>query len=200
MTHSLTMLTKITKQNQHQVITRAPARLMRGEQAKAVFQGHFFTLWQWKQKLFDGSETIFESLSRADTVTILALTREDQIIMTKQIQPGSQEFWSLPGGIIDQGEEVYEAAKRELLEETGYSSQDWYFLYSGQLNTRVDWANFHLVAKNCELVSEKNLDAGEKIEVELLTWREFAELIKKDEFRNSDFALWWWRSGEKKIS
>lgn len=188
---------KIDEQNQAQVILRAAAKMKRGDEAQIAFQGNFFKVWQWPQELYDGSIATFESLSRADTVTILALTKDQQVIMTKQSQPGLGEFLSMPGGVMDEGEMVLQASKRELLEETGYSSDDWYFLFCGQMNSRIDWANFYLVAKNCELVSEKNLDPGEKIEVELFDWERFSKVVKKEEFRQSDFALWWWRGGEE---
>lgn len=183
----------LTKQNQAELIVRSQAKLQRGIEAKKVFSGVFFHVWQWPQELYDGSQATFESISRADTVTILAFDKAGQVIMTKQSQPGFQQFWSMPGGIIDEGEEVWQAAKRELLEETGYQSEKWQFLFSGQMNSRIDWANFYLVAQDCTLVADKNLDAGEKIEIELLAWPDFTALLKKVEFRNSDFVLWWWR-------
>jgi len=191
------MLQKITETNQDHVIKRVPARLKRGSQAKQVFAGEFFRVWQWPQELYDGSVATFESLSRPDTVTILAFDSEGKIIMTKQSQPGFTEFWSLPGGVIDDGEEVFAAAKRELLEETGFESDEWYFLFCGQLNSRIDWANFHLVARNCRRVTDIAPDAGEKIQVELIERAAFEDLLRRSEFRNSDFALWWWRGGEK---
>ena len=194
------MLQKIDEQNEALSIKRAPAKLKRGDDAKIVFEGDFFKVWHWPQELYDGSIARFESLSRADTVTVLALTKDNKVIMTRQSQPGLSEFLSLPGGIIDDGETVLQASKRELIEETGYASQDWYFLFSGQMNSRIDWANFYLVAKNCELVADKNLDAGEKIEVELFDWEKFPELVKKEEFRQSDFALWWFRGRDSTIS
>ncbi len=187
---------KIDEQNESLTIKRAPAKLKRGDDAQIVFEGDFFKVWHWPQELYDGSIARFESLSRADTVTVLALTKDNKVIMTRQSQPGLSEFLSLPGGIIDDGETVLQASKRELIEETGYASQDWYFLFSGQMNSRIDWANFYLVAKNCELVAEKNLDAGEKIEVELFDLEKFEEIVKKEEFRQSDFALWFLRGGD----
>lgn len=192
------MLQKIDEQNEPLVIKRAPAKLKRGDDAQIAFQGDFFKVWHWPQKLYDGSTVRFESLSRADTVTVLALTKDQKVIMTRQSQPGSSEFLSLPGGIMDGGETVLQASKRELLEETGYASQEWYFFFSGQMNSRIDWANFYLVAKNCELVTEKNLDAGEKIEIELFDSEQFTEIVKKEEFRQSDFALWFLR-GERAL-
>lgn len=188
------MLQKVNEQNEQTIIVRPPAKLRRGERAKIMAQGNFFKIWQWQQKLYDGSEAIFESVSRADTVTVLALTADKKVIMTKQTQPGFQEFLSLPGGIIDEGESILQSSKRELLEETGFSSDDWYFLFSGQMNSRIDWANFYLVAKNCQRVAELKPDAGEKINVELFDLNQLAQLVKAKNFRNSDFALWYFQT------
>jgi ADP-ribose pyrophosphatase len=119
--------------------------------------------------------------------------------MTRQIQPGHNEFWSLPGGIVDAGESILHASKRELLEETGYASQDWYFFYSSQMSSKIDWANFYLVAKNCQVIAEKRPDPGEKIRLELLDVEHFTSLVKEEDFRNNDFALWFLKTGETEI-
>lgn len=193
------MLQKVNEQNEQEVIKRPTAKLRRGDGAKIMAQGNFFKIWQWPQKLYDGSEVTFESISRADTVTVLALTADKKVIMTKQTQPGFQEFLSLPGGIIDEGEGVLEASKRELLEETGFSSDDWHFLFSGQMNSRIDWANFYLVAKNCQETAEKKPDAGEKISVEFFDLNQLAQLVKAKNFRNSDFALWYFQTDGEEL-
>ncbi len=193
------MLQKVNEQNEQEIIKRPLAKLQRGEGAKIMAQGNFFKIWQWPQKLYDGSEVTFESVSRADTVTVLAFTEDKKVIMTKQTQPGFQEFLSLPGGIVDEGESVLKASKRELLEETGFSSDDWYFLFSGQMNSRIDWANFYLVAKNCQETAEKNPDAGEKITVELFDLSQLAQLVKAKNFRNSDFALWYFQTDGEEL-
>lgn len=189
---------RLTEANQYELIERATAKLQRPATAKEVFVGEFFHVWQWPQQLYDGSTATFESLSRPDTVTVLATDEHGQIIMTRQSQPGFQDFWSLPGGVIDEGEAVWAAAKRELLEETGFVSDEWYFLFSSQLNSRIDWANYYLVAKNCRLQAALQPDAGEKISVELMGQADFKQLLRSKEFRNTDFALWWWREGEEK--
>jgi len=193
------MLQKVNERNEQEIIKRPLAKLRRGEGAKIMAQGNFFKIWQWPQKLYDGSEVTFESVSRADTVTVLALTEDRKVIMTKQTQPGFQEFLSLPGGIIDEGEGVLQSSKRELLEETGFSSDDWYFLFSGQMNSRIDWANFYLVAKNCQRVAELKPDAGEKISVELFDLNQLPQLVKEKNFRNSDFALWYFQTDGEEL-
>lgn len=191
---------QLNPQNENQLIKRAIAKLQKPPTAQIVAEGVFFKLWQWPQQLFDGSTAIFESLSRPDTVTILALTAEQKLIITRQKQPGFAEFLSFPGGVIDQQESVWQAAKRELLEETGCVSTEWYFLFSTQMNSRIDWANFYLLAKNCQAKAALNLDAGEQIALEFLPSDQLAQLCKQKNFRQSDFALWYWQTEGKELA
>ncbi len=51
--------------------------------AKKVFNGIIFEVWQWKQKLFDGSLTTFEMLKRQDTVKAVCITPENKILIIK---------------------------------------------------------------------------------------------------------------------
>src|SRR3989338_5132089 len=85
------------------------------ENAKKVFDGVLFDVYQWEQKLFDGTKTVFEKLKRPDTVVVFPVLDDGKIILTEQKQPGKELFIGATGGRIDDGEDILEAAKRELL-------------------------------------------------------------------------------------
>ncbi|MGB6633370.1 MAG: NUDIX hydrolase, partial [Terriglobales bacterium] len=51
---------------------------------------------------------------------------EPRILLERQYRHAAQSMmWELPAGRIDDGETALTAAKRELLEETGYSARHW---------------------------------------------------------------------------
>jgi ADP-ribose pyrophosphatase YjhB (NUDIX family) len=154
--------------------------------AKKVFQGDIFSVWQWPQTMYDGSVATFEALKRADNVEVLA-TSENKILLCKQSQPDNENFfYGLPGGRCDEGETALVSAKRELLEETGYSSEKWQQWQVFPFKGKIDSVKTVFVAKNCVKVSEQHLDAGEKIE---FFWVSLEELIEKslnDNFRGID--------------
>ena len=82
-----------------------------------------------------------------------------------------------------QVESALDAAKRELLEETGYESDDWEFLLSVPSNATMadNYANL-FVARNCRKVSEQNLDDTEFLNVQLHTRKEIDAMIQTGEF------------------
>src|SRR5512138_838756 len=54
---------------------------------------------------------------------ILALTKNGEAVLVKQYRHGVCEvLWVLPGGVVEEGEDPMEGAKRELLEETGFAA------------------------------------------------------------------------------
>jgi ADP-ribose pyrophosphatase len=159
------------------------------ENAKKVFKGEVFEVWQWQQTLFDGSVKTFEKAKRNSSVGILPVTTDGKIVVTIQEQPLMKPFVSLLGGVVDEGESAIEAAKRELMEEAGFQSHKIDLWYSIQPVTKVEWPIYIFIAKNCEKVAEQNLDAGEKIQLKYVDWDEFLELVVEDNFRDTETAF-----------
>ena len=155
--------------------------------AKKVFQGRIFSVWQWEQKMFDDSTETFEGVKRCDTASIIAVT-EGKIIFLRQQQPHKdQPFGSLPCGRVDrEGESPLAAARRELLEETGYESDDWEEFAANSPDGKIQRTFWTFIARNAAKVAEQNLDAGEKIQVELLSLDEFLDIADSDNFPHLD--------------
>jgi ADP-ribose pyrophosphatase len=165
--------------------------------AKKVFSGQIYDLYQWEQLMFDGSTHIFEKLKQPDAVTIICVTTDNKILITNEEQPNIGTFVGLPGGRIEQGEDPYSSAARELSEETGYTSDDIEIWQSVQPATKIDYTIHYFIAKNCKLTTTQNLDAGEKILVDMLDFDDFMKLITSAQFRDKRLA-WQILSMERK--
>ncbi|OLY92902.1 8-oxo-dGTP pyrophosphatase MutT, NUDIX family [Cnuella takakiae] len=114
-----------------------------------------------------------------DWVNVFALTDEGKVIMVKQYRHGAgAESIELPGGVAEKGEEMMEACKRELMEETGYACTDWEYL--GKISANPSTTNNYMhmfLARNGKKVAPQNLDAEEELEVMELTIEEIKELV-----------------------
>jgi ADP-ribose pyrophosphatase len=149
--------------------------------AKKVFQGTIFSVYQWEQKMFDGTSATFEMLKRPNTIEVIA-TSGDKVFMSRQSQPNKHNYYSLYGGRGEEGEDPLVTAKRELLEESGFESDDWELIKNYQPVHKIDWEIYLFVARNCKKIAEPKLDAGEKIEEIECTFDEFVKIVEHDEY------------------
>jgi ADP-ribose pyrophosphatase len=161
------------------------------QNAKLAFRGELWDVYQWPQKMFDGSTAIFEGLkSRRNGVKVIALSG-NKIIMTKEERPDSKKtYYTLIGGQMDENEEPIETGKRELLEEAGLESNNWEQIeVIDVLNyPRIEFYIYLFIARNCVKIAEPRLDNGEKIETIEVTFEQFIENISSNIERFGSFG------------
>lgn len=169
-------------------------------QAKLIFKGIIFDIYQWEQTLFDGSTATFEMVKRPNTSQIIA-TRNNKIIIAEEEQPNKPPFLSLLGGRQENNESALEGAQRELLEEGGLKSTDWELIKTYNQFGKIDWEINLYVARNVEQVTDQNLDKGEKIKLREVTFEEFCELVLEPQFYGQELTRDFWeykaKGGEK---
>lgn len=154
------------------------------KKAKKVFSGVIFDVYQWEQHMYDGSTATFERLTRLDSAEIIAVTKEGNILIQRQQQPDKDNwFLCLNGGGIEKDEDPLEGAKRELLEESGYTSDDWKLLNTFTGFSKLHW-NLHVyVARDCTYVQDQQLDSGERIEIQEVTFDAFIDFVERGEMQ-----------------
>ena len=121
-------------------------------------------------------------------VTIVAVTKEQQVVMVRQYRHGAQKvLLELPGGAMDaEDESPLQAARRELLEETGYTSDTFIQIgcvYPNPANQTNQIYSF--LALDVERISSQNLDETEEIELELKPLEAVIALAKNGELLQS---------------
>jgi 8-oxo-dGTP pyrophosphatase MutT (NUDIX family) len=114
---------------------------------------------------------------------ILAITKRQEVVLINQYRHGVQEvLWEIPGGVVEDGEAPLEGVKRELLEETGYTSSE--FVQVGKLYPNPAFQTntmYSFLALDAEKVTSQSLDDGEDIEVHLVPLDDLVPMIKRGE-------------------
>ncbi|MCH5248730.1 MAG: NUDIX hydrolase [Lachnospiraceae bacterium] len=149
----------------------------------------------------------FYSYSRRDYVVIVASDTDGNYICVTQFRQGIKEVTTeFPAGGIERtdgreygsggsqaaSEDALEAARRELLEETGYVSDEWTHLLTVPSNATISDNYAHIfMAKNCSKSGEQKLDETEFLNVRKYSAAEIEELIYKGDFQQAVHIMAW---------
>ncbi|MFH1089688.1 MAG: NUDIX hydrolase [Candidatus Uhrbacteria bacterium] len=126
----------------------------------------------------NGQKKDFEIKKESNVASVLAITKENKIILTKQFRPGPEKiFFELPGGVIDTNESPEAAINRELLEETGYGGSIKFLATIPRCAYSTGW-RYAFVATDCEKVAEQELDETEFIEVSEMSLEDFRNHLR----------------------
>ena len=122
-----------------------------------------------------------------DWVNVVALTPGKKIILVEQFRFGTGKVsLEIPAGVVDPGESPFETARRELLEETGYCSENWKPVGRVESNPAFMNNECHFwLATDAIRTGKQSLDEGEDIAVVELTRDELQSAIERGEMRNS---------------
>lgn len=135
----------------------------------------------------EGHYATFSILDAPDWINVIALTPENEIVLVEQYRYGIEKpTLELPGGVCDPGESPFESSKRELVEETGYSSEDWVSLGNVSSNPAMQTNYTHTyLARNCSKTSKQKLDGNERINVHLMPMIEFLDMVGQGHVKHS---------------
>lgn len=139
-------------------------------------------------------------LQAPDWVNVAAVTDDGRVVMVEQYRFGVEALTLEPvGGLVDDGEDSLGAAKRELLEETGYGGGDWRYLGAVQANPAIHDNLCHMwLAQGVTRQRDPAPDEGEAIRVHLMSLEEVRRAVAEERFMHPlglaalsrVFALW----------
>lgn len=133
----------------------------------------------------------------AGSAVMMAVDEKKRVLLVRQYRlPAGKNLWELPAGRLDPGEKPLQAAKRELIEETGYRARIWRKLASF-------WVSPGYVQERMTIFLASDLTAGpatpmddEQIEARWFTRKELQEMIRggKIEDAKTIIGFFMWRS------
>ena len=151
-----------------------------------VFDGVLLHVYKDKIELPNGNEAVREYIKHQGAVCVVPLTDEMEVVAVKQYRyPIGRVTIEIPAGKLDAGENILDAAKRELSEETGVESAD--IEYIGGLYPSVAYTDeiIHMyVAKNL-VYGEAHTDDDEFLNVVKIPLKEFVQMVMDGQIQDS---------------
>ncbi len=134
------------------------------------FAGNFLKVVRDTVRLPDGGRATREYIRHPGAVCIVGLTDDGQVVLERQWRhPVGRVMIELPAGKLDAGEAPLACARRELLEETGYTAREW--AHAGVLHPCIGYSDEFIdiwFARGLTL-GQRQLDAEEFLDVFLAT-------------------------------
>jgi ADP-ribose pyrophosphatase len=126
----------------------------------------------------------------AGSAVMMAVDEKGRILLVRQFRlPAEKYMWELPAGKIDAGEKALQAAKRELIEETGYRAKKWKKL-------TTFYASPGYVQERMTIFQATDLKAGEatpmedeRIETRWFTRKEVRKMIEEGKIEDAKTML-----------
>ena len=134
-------------------------------------------------------------LEYPEWVNTIAITKDGKFVFVRQYRHGIGKTVSeLCAGVVEEGEDPMDAAKRELLEETGFGGGEWtpWMTISANASTHTNLTHCFL-ATGVEPIGEQHLDNGEDIKVRFFSREEVLEMLRQGEVWQSLMAAPLWK-------
>lgn len=162
----------------------------------------FFKVLKDKVELPDGKVTDHYTVQTKEAVSVLALTDKNEVVMCEQYRHSiGGVIHDFPAGLIEEGEDLETAARRELEEETGYTAKNL-----KKLGMMYPVAGFLSMKVHCFLATglkkekKQKLDPSEFIDVKLVPLEELTQKIYNNEHNDmiSSYAILLYNATEGK--
>lgn len=151
---------------------------------RSVFQTEWFIVEEEPvANVKNCNEEFFYRIRTSDSVLILPINTEGKVVLVRQYRQSiKKDTLEFPAGFIEKGESAEQAARRELLEETGYIAAQMKPL--GRLRPMINRFNYSLYGYLALDLEMESMDSKiEKVEVGV---QSFYDLVKKGSFFHAE--------------
>jgi len=152
--------------------------------SKVLYEGKFIRIisevYKLPNKKIIERERV-EKNNNKQSVIIISITEDNKFLLVVQNRINRLTSMEFPSGYIEKNETIKEAAKRELEEETGYTTNEIIFIdsYYSQLGIDASVVNI-VLAKNCVKSKGQKLGVSEYIKFHEFSFKELCTLISEN--------------------
>jgi len=163
-----------------------------------LLKGNFLHVVRDTVRLPDGGSATREYVLHPGAVAVVPLFDDRSVLLERQFRyPHRREFIEVPAGKLEPNEPHLDTAKRELLEETGYTATEWTRL--GVIHTSIAYTNEAIelfLARKLKKERAAQLDAGEFVETLIVAFDEAIAMVRDGRITDSKTvaALLWVRT------
>jgi ADP-ribose pyrophosphatase len=151
-----------------------------------LHQGRVFALIREKITLPNGTTIDLDIIRHPGAAAMVPLSEEGSLVMVRQYRHAIGEYiWEIPAGTLNSGESPLECAKRELIEETGYSATEWEELGAIVPVPGYSDEEIHIFLAQGLRPARQDLDPDEILHVREIPLEEAFHMVEKGEIKDS---------------
>jgi nudix-type nucleoside diphosphatase (YffH/AdpP family) len=150
-----------------------------------LHQGRVFNLVKENYTLENGVSSEMDFIQHPGAAAMVPLLNNQEVVLIKQYRHAIREFiWEIPAGTLDAGESPLNCARRELVEETGYSADNWHQL--GTITPLPGYSDerIHIFMASDLKPAEQHLDDDEMLNVHSVKFNDALQMILTGEIND----------------
>lgn len=148
---------------------------------KRIYEGKILNLRVDKVLLPNGKESVREVVEHGGAVGVVPVAEDGTVYMVRQFRyPFNETILEIPAGKMDPGEQVWDAANRELEEETGMKAGE--LVYMGEIRPSVAYVTevIHLYLARGLVATRQHLDDDEFLNIERYPLEALYEMVMEN--------------------
>jgi 8-oxo-dGTP pyrophosphatase MutT (NUDIX family) len=171
-----------------------------------LHKGRVFSLVNENYTLENGVTSEMDFIQHPGAAAMVPLLNNQEVVLIKQYRHAIREFiWEIPAGTLDAGESPLNCARRELVEETGYSADEWHQLATITPLPGCSDERIHIFLASDLKPAEQHLDDDEMLNVHTVKFNAALQMILAGEISDGKtisglfLASNWLKNNNQKI-